>query len=135
MREQRMIIVLIVLLVFGVFLGTLVMSQPPFPDEPPWYVSIEGLDNFSLTCPTAMGTYSGSDIFTVGVNWPAGAAVSGDISAFTPSLANAAVVNVGPSDVSQGITTCTVSVQVDVVLFDAPGTYQSTLTITVINNP
>jgi len=135
MKKQRMMMILIVLLVFGVSLGTLVMSQPPFPEEPPWYISIEGLDDFSLASPTAMGTYTGEDIFIVGVNWPTGATVSGAISAFTPSLINQAVVTIAPLDVPQGITNCTVSVQVDVVLFDAPGTYQATLTITVINNP
>lgn len=134
MRKQRIIMILIVLLVFGVILGTLVMSQPPFPEEPPWYISIEGLDDFSLEGPTP-GTYIGSNIFTVGINWPAGATVSGDISPFTPSLTNATVVDVVPTDVPQGITNCTVSIQVDVVLFDAPGVYQAALTITVINNP
>lgn len=134
MEKQRKILILIVLLVFGVS----VMSQdsvPPFPEEPPWYISIEGLNNFSLFGATPMGTYNGSDVFTVGINWPSGAAVSGDISAFTPSLTNAAVADVVPTDVPQGITNCEVSVQVKIVLLDEPGTYQATLTITVINNP
>lgn len=141
MKKQRKIIILIVLLVFGVSIDSLVMAQdsvPPFPEEPPWYISIEGLDDFSLTCPTAIGTYIGSDVFSVGVNWPSGATVSGDISAFTPSLTNAAVADiVDPlnGNVPQGVTNCTVEVQVDIVLFDEPGTYQALLTITVINNP
>ncbi len=134
MKKQRKILILIILLVFGVF----VMAQdsvPPFPEEPPWYISIEGLDGFELIGQTAMGTYNGSDAFTVGVNWPSGAVVSGDISTFSPPLTNTAVADVVPADVPQGITNCEVSVQVDIVLLDGPGTYQAILTITVINNP
>ena len=138
MKKQRKILIFIVLLISGVFVDSSVMAQdsvPPFPEEPPWYISIEGLDGFSLTCPTAMGTYNGSDAFTVGVNWPSGATVSGDISVFSPPLTNTAVADVVPTDVPQGVTNCDVSVQVDIILFDEPGTYQATLTITVINNP
>ena len=134
MKKQRKILILILLLVFGVF----VMAQdsvPPFPEEPPWYISIESLDGFELIGQTPMGTYNGSEAFSVGVNWPSGAAVSGDIGAFSPPLTNAAVADVVPEDVPQGITNCTVSVQVEIVLLDGPGTYQATLTITVINNP
>ena len=133
MKKQREILILIVLLVFGV--SVMAQDPPPFPDEPPWFISIEGLDSFSLIGVTPMGTYAGSDIFTVGVNWPSGAVVSGDISTFSPSLTNAAIAAVVPENVPQGITDCTVSVQVDIILLDAPGTYGATLTITVTNNP
>lgn len=127
--------ILLALILFGLGLcGGVIFSQPPFPDEPPWYISIEGLDNFSLTGPTP-GTYTGSDVFTVGVNWPAGATVDSSISDFTPALANTATTNVIPADVPQGITNCTVSVSVNIILLDAPGTRQATLTITVTNKP
>ena len=129
---KRMI--LIVLLVSGLAVGTVVMSQPPFPNEPSWYIEITGLDDFSLFGPTP-GTYTGSDVFSVGVNWPAGATVESSISAFTPLLTNSATTNVDPADVPQGITDCTVSASVNIVLLDAPGTYQATLTVTVTNKP
>lgn len=127
-------VVLIAITLFGLLMGAVVMSQPPFPEEPPWYIEIAGLDNFALTGPTP-GIYTGSDNFTVGVNWPAGATVSSSITAFTPALTNTASANVAPTDVAQGITSCTVSASVDVILLDAPGTRQATLTITVTNKP
>ncbi|MFA4881074.1 MAG: hypothetical protein WC650_05660, partial [Candidatus Doudnabacteria bacterium] len=95
---------------------------------------ITGLDNFSLFGPTP-GAYTGSDIFTVGINWPAGATVASSISAFTPPLTNTAATSVAPMNVPQGITACAVNVSVAIVLLDAPGTRQATLTITVTNNP
>jgi len=107
---------------------------PPFPDEPPWYIKITGLDNFGLTGPTP-GTYTGFDTFQVGVNNPTGATVTSSISAFTPPLTNTAATSVAPINVPQGITACTVNVSVAIVLLDAPGTYQATLTVTVTNKP
>jgi len=129
---RRMI--LIVLLVSGLAVGTVVMSQPPFPNEPFWYIEITGLNNFSLFGPTP-GTYTGSDDFQVGVNNPTGATVTSSISAFTPPLTNPATTDVVLADVPQGITECTVSASVNIVLLDAPGTYQATLTVTVTNKP
>ena len=109
-------------------------DPPPFPEKTTWYIEITGLDNFSLFGPTP-GTYTGSDVFSVGVNWPAGATVKSSISAFTPPLTNLATTNVVPTDVLQGTTSCEVTASVNIILLDAPGTYQATLTITVTNKP
>ena len=128
--------VVLIVMLFTLFAVAVVMSQPPFPDEPPWHIEITGLDNFTLTSPTPLGTYSGSDGFTVGVNWPSGAIVSSGITAFAPALIDTTPnTNVVPTDVPQGITSCTVSASVNVALLDAPGERQATLTVTVTNKP
>ena len=135
MKRLVSLVILIVGLLFAGFPGramaqTIVTDQSTVSVTVPTMVQIEGLVDISLTGPFP-GTVTGSGVFTVTTNAPNGATVVGEVSAFSPSLANTASVD-AMVPVPQSVTTTrTAIVSLDIDVTDLSGLREAILTITV----
>lgn len=105
---------------------------PPAPDSP---IQITGLDDFILTPPTSIpGRATGSEVFHISGNFPAGAIVKYECSRFKGIDGQPDTHGSGPEIIPPmaGAIECTFVVNVDVGLDDRRGPCRAKVMVTVL---